>query len=556
MQWSTACPDWESRIVSGQSLITFPPLFPAEAEAALEHFRDFTLVDVAGRPRAGDACRPWVFDFVGAVFGAYDPDSGRRLINNFLLCVSKKNAKSTIAAGIMLAALLRNWRDSAEYLILAPTVEAAGNCYKPARDMVKASEDLDDLFNVQDHIRTITHISTGSTLKVVAADSATVTGKKATGVLVDELWEFGKRPDAEDMLREATGGLASRPEGFVIYLTTQSEEPPAGVFKQRLDYFRAVRDGKVRDPRSLPVIYEFPRPMIEDRRCRDPANFWITNPNLGKSVDEEFLHQKLAEAEHAGEHAVRGFLAKHVNVEAGGALNAGGWPGAEHWEAATDPTITLAGMLSRCEVCTVGIDGGGLDDLLGLTVIGRERGTRRWLSWSRAWAHPIVLQRRKEIATRLRDFAEQGDLVIVSNLGDDLAEAAAVAKQVRDAGLLPEKAGIGLDPAGIGSMVDALAEVDIAGDMLAGIPQGWRLNGAIKASERGLAQGTLVHADQPLMDWCVGNAKIEPRGNAVTITKAAAGKAKIDPLAALFNAAELMARNPVAHSPNVAAMIV
>ncbi|MCE0946766.1 hypothetical protein LU665_28825, partial [Pseudomonas asiatica] len=51
-------------------------------------------------------------------------------------------------------------------------------------------------------------------LKVVAADSATVTGKKATGVFIDELWEFGKQAKSAKMLVEATGGLASRPDAY------------------------------------------------------------------------------------------------------------------------------------------------------------------------------------------------------------------------------------------------------------------------------------------------------------------------------------------------------
>jgi phage terminase large subunit-like protein len=461
--------------------------------------------------------------------------------------VSKKNAKSTIAAAIMLCALILNWRASAELLILSPTKEVADNSYKPIRDMIKADTELEALLKVQDHFRLITHTKTGATLKVVAADSDAVSGKKASFVFVDELHEFGKKPKASNMLLEATGGLTSRPEGFVIYATTQSDEPPAGVFKEKLDYARKVRDGKVLDPRFLAVIYEFPLAMIKAGAHRDLSNAYVTNPNWGKSVDIERITQLHGQAVEGDEGKFKEFLAKHLNVEIGLNLRTDRWAGADFWLDAGAAHVTFDLILKQCEVIVVGIDGGGLDDLLGLTLVGRERSTGRWLSWSHAWAHEIALERRKEIAPALLDFQKQGHLTIVKRPGDDVIAVADIVCQVRDASLLPERNAIGVDAAGITDIVDELVSEgrDIEINQIIAISQGWKLNGAIKTTERKVAGGELVHGSQPLMAWCVGNARIEDRGNAISVTKQASGKAKIDPLMALFNAVSLMALNPV-----------
>jgi phage terminase large subunit-like protein len=544
MEWSTACPDWERRILARESLVPLAPLFPQEAEESLAYLRQLRLKDVGGVPTMGEVCRPWIMDFVAAIFGAYDADTGRRLINEFFLLISKKNGKSTTAAGIMLTALLRNWREEAEFLILAPTVEVANAAFKPAASMVREDEELSALLEVRDYQRMIRHTGTRATLRVIAADAETVAGNKATGVLIDELWLFGKRANADSMLIEATGGLASRPEGFVIYLSTQSDEPPAGVFRSKLQYARDVRDGKVQDRKFLPVLYEFPQALIDDGRYKDKSYFYVTNPNLGASVDVEFIEGKFDKAVQGSE-SLQDVLAKHLNVEIGLNLRSDRWAGADFWEAA-GIALTLDELLERCEVAVIGIDGGGLDDLLGFAVIGRETGTGKWLSWCHAWAHKIVLERRKDVASLLRDFEAAGELTIVEMPGDDVRGVADVVCKVRDAGLLPAKNAIGVDAAGITDIVDALVADDrrIQLDQIVAVSQGWKLNGAIKTSERKVAGKELLHATQALMAWCVGNARIEDRGNAISVTKQASGKAKIDPLMALFDAVSLMALNP------------
>jgi len=541
--WTTACPDWRDRIVTRRSLIP-SPLFADEAAEALAVFKSLRIVDAPGKPTFGEACEPWVFDFVAAIFGAYDAATGRRLIREFFLLISKKNSKSTLAAGIMVTALVRNWRHSAELLLLAPTLEVANNAFQPARDMVREDPELIVLMHIQEHTRTITHRRTSAVLKVVAADAETISGKKAGFVFVDELWVFGKRPKADAMLREATGGLVSRPEGFIIWASTQSDEEPAGVFKAKLTYFRQVRDGQIDDPQSLPVIYEFPEAMIEAEAYLLSANFYITNPNLGRSVDLAWLESELRKVVHATGGEKQTFLAKHLNVEIGLKLANDRWAGADYWEGAADASLTLDEILRRSEVVVAGIDGGGLDDLFGLGVIGRCRDTRDWLAWGRAWAHDDVLVRRKDIASKLQDLAEAGDLVISEDPLAPIREASEILERIYGLGLFPEKYGIGLDPFAISALVDELAERRIAGEILSAVRQGAALAPASWGMEIKLKNRTFRHGGSPLMTWCVGNAKAEVRGGAVLITKQSAGRAKIDPLVALFNAAMLMSRNP------------
>jgi len=547
--WTTALPDWERRIVARESLLPCAPLFPQQAKDGLEYFDALRAVDVGpDMPTMGEICRPWVRDWVASILGAFDGYE-QRLIKEWFLLISKKNGKSTTAGLLMLTVLLLNFRPSAEFGILAPTVEVANNAFKPAADAIRADEELKAMMHVQDHIRTITHLGTRATLQVVAADSDTVAGKKWVGTFIDELWLFGKRANAFKMLEEATGGMASRKEGFVIYASTQSDEEPAGVFKDKLAYARKVRDGEIEDPQFLPVLYEFPKAMVESQAYLDEENFYITNPNMGASVDEAFIRRKMRMVGEAGEESIQVVLAKYLNVQIGQNLSGNRWTGADFWKASADKSLTLDTLLARCDVVVVGLDGGGHDDLYGFTVLGRDDKTGHLLSWSRAWALPIVLERRKEIAPRLLDFKKAGELVIVQRIEEACDEVVALIQKVEQAGKLGaldegKRKAIGVDPAGIKQTLDALNAADYPAEQICAVSQGWRLGSAIKSTELYLSSGTLLHADQELMAWCVGNAKVEPKGNAVLITKQISGSAKIDPLMSLFNCVELMSRSP------------
>ena len=542
--WDTSCPDWQERILSGRTLVPDLPLFEEEAARAVRIFDRLKLPDVIGTPKMADAAGDWFRSIVAALFGAYDVEANRRMIQELFLLVPKKNGKSSYAAAIMVVAMIVNRRPNAEFLLIAPTKEIAGIAYKQASGIIKADPELAKLFHLQAHQKTITHRNTGAELKIKAADTDVITGSKSTGILVDETHVFAKKSNAAEIFVEVRGALTARPDGFMIQITTQSKEPPQGVFKAELATARDVRDGLVKLPR-LAVLYELPQSVAADGGWKDERLWRLVNPNMGRSVDVEFLRNALIVAERDGPDAMALLASQHFNIEVGLALRMDAWAGAQYWQGAVDePLANLDTLLERCEVAVVGIDGGGLDDLFGLAVLGRCRTTRDWLLWSRAWAHQDVFRRRKDISERLRDFVAEGTLTICEDPTQDIREVVAAIVRVRDAGLLPEKHAVGLDPVGVAQIIDALDAVGISGEMLAPVFQGYKLAGSIWGTERKLKDGTLWHGGTALMAWCVGNAKAEQRGNAVLITKQAAGKAKIDPLTAAFNAVALMSRNP------------
>lgn len=552
MAVSLACPDWAERLMSGKSLMPDLPLDRDRANRSVAIFNKLRLPDVIGQPTMGESCGDWQREIVAALFGGFEPESDARFVREVFNLVPKKNNKTTGAAGIMMTALLVNERPRAEFLLIGPTQAVSDTAYSQAVGMIQADPYLIKRFQVREHLKEIIDRTNKAKLKIKTFDTKVLVGVKPVGVLIDELHELGKNPHAAKVLRQIRGGILPFPEGFLVFITTQSDEPPTGVFKEELKKARDIRDGKQAGV-MLPLLYEFPIAMMKDGSWRDPANWWMVTPNRNRSITIESLVTDFAGEEAKGEGAIKLWASQHLNVQIGIAIGGDSWAGAEFWLgnpktdiSNVDRSLTLQQLLRRSEVVVVGIDGGGLDDLLGLAVLGRERDTGRWLLWNHAWAHAIVKERRKDIASKLDELADLRQLTFVVRPGDDVEEVALIVLQVEESGLLAEEDAAGVDSFGVADIEKALTDEErgIEKDRIVGIPQGWQLNGAIKTTERALAGGTLVHSGQELMNWAVENAKVEPRGNAISITKQVSGSAKIDPLMATFNAVVLMGRNP------------
>lgn len=556
MAFDFVCSDWAEKLARGETPIADLPLDMAKAERAVGIFNKLRLPDVIGQPELREAAGEWMRDIVRAAFGSMSTSPAGpevRQVGEIFILVPKKNSKTTSAAAIALTFLLLNKRRNADMLIIGPTQKISEVAFEQARGMIEADPDgfLQKRFHVQGgNIKTIRDRTTNARLMVRTFGMDVLTGVKPIFALIDEIHILGSVPYAADVIRQIRGGMMPFPESLLVMITTQSDHPPEGVFRTELQYARGVRDGKITERvKTLPVLYEFPEAIqiSKDKAWLNPDLWHMVTPNLDRSITLDALLDGYARAKEDGTGEIIAWATQHLNVEVGLALHSNRWIGADFWQAAKDALpVTLESIRERCDVAVVGIDGGGADDLLGLSVIGRCRETMAWLAWFHAWAHPTVLERRKEIVPVLRDFEAAGDLTICDWPTQDFEELTQMIGALNDDGLLPAEAAIGLDPAGVAALVDELTLAGIAQGQMVAVGQGYRLSSAIWGMERKLMDGTFRHGGQPMMAWVLGNARAEQKGNAVLITKETAGKAKIDPLMAGFNAFMLMARNPQA----------
>lgn len=542
-----ACPDWWDRLRRGEPPMAEVPVNAARAAKARAFFNRLRLPDVPGTPTMAEACGEWFGELLAVFLASEDPGTGQRLVWELLCMVPKKNSKTTYVAGMGLTALYLEEAPNRQMLVVGPSQNISERLFDQAQGMIRLDERLKAIFQVQDHLKSITRRQTGTALDVKTFDTSIVTGEIPVMTFIDELHELGKRNAAAKVMQQIRGGGITKTRGQLLMITTQSDEPPAGIWRTELDKARAIRDGKAGPaPIMLPVLYEFPAALQrKEEWWQRPANWRFVLPNLDRSIDPQALLDDWVNNGQSTKEAKQIWASQHLNIEIGVGLSAG-WLGARYWDRCEEPGLTLETLIARSEVAVMGVDGGGLDDLFAASVIGRCRETKRLLHWVRAWAHPDVLEQRKEIAPRLRNFEEQGDLVLLED-GDptgDVRGVAEIAARLLEAGLFPADGAIGVDTTNLAAIQHQLFKVGISYEQLVVIGQDWRLSPAIWGMERMLKQGSFRHAGQPLMAWSVGNGRPEQKGSAIRMTKEIAGKAKIDPLVATFDAMMLMLRDP------------
>ena len=260
----------------------------------------------------------WQKAIVANLFGWYRQDSlGRRArrYNKALIYVPRKNGKTPLVAAIHNAMLFDSLEPEIGQInnLAASSRDAATKLYRHIVGMINNEPEMAKRCEQYATTRSITRADNTVT-KVIPADEKTAHGDNPYFQAIDELHT---QPDPR-LYEALTTAMASanRINQLLIMMTTADYDRPS-VCNAEYNYACKVRDGIVRDPNYLPVIYEA---MHRDDQGRGVEDDWTredswykANPNLNVSVSIDYLRAAFRKAREDPAYE-NSFKRLHLNV--------------------------------------------------------------------------------------------------------------------------------------------------------------------------------------------------------------------------------------------------
>lgn len=334
----------------------------AAGRAAVRFFHD-TLTHVKGaKARKPFALEPWEVALVANIYGWKDSDGSRRY-REVLVYIPRKNGKTPLAAGMILLSLFHDGEPGAEIYGAADKYARACHVFAHARGMVRNCPELDErcqifkgqakAIQLNDDKRNVDDLSV---YLPISAETTEGHGQNTHVAVVDELH---LQPDRElvDSLRTATAS-EDRRQPLIVYLTTADYMHPS-ICNEIYTYACQVRDGIVKEPAFLPMIYE----ASGKDDWTDEAVWERVNPNLDVSVSRDYLRRECKRAIDAPAHE-NVFKRLHLNIRTEQDVR---WLPMEKWDACGEADVDPEALKGR--KCWGGLDLAATSDTTALALL-------------------------------------------------------------------------------------------------------------------------------------------------------------------------------------------
>ena len=218
------------------------------------------------------------------IFGFVD-DNDLRQYNEVLIIEGRKNGKTTECAAVELDMLVNDKEGSPQIYNVATAMDQAKLGFNAAHKMIKQSPMLSK--HIRKRAADLYFGHNMGFIKALAANVSSLDGLDTHCAIIDELSAIKNR-DLYDLIKQSMGAR-SQPLLFTISTNGFVRD---GVFDAQYQYADDVMNGKAKNPKFLPFIYE-----LDDPSEWDQEECWIkANPALGQTKSNAYLREMVQKA--------------------------------------------------------------------------------------------------------------------------------------------------------------------------------------------------------------------------------------------------------------------
>lgn len=462
---------------------------PAAAEKAITFFLLLRHYKGEWGPRPGHpigdmiVLEPWQMFIVGALFGWKRADGTRRFRSVYVE-VAKKNGKTLLAAGIAILLAFFDGEAGAEVYSGATKRDQAKLSWTDAATMIRRNPGLKG--RIQINAGSLSDITTASFFKPLGQDSDTDQGINVHGAIIDELHVHVDRT----LLDNLETAASARRQPVIFKITTAGVKRESVWAEERADAV-AVIEGRATDDSMLALIYT----LDEGDDPFDEAVWPKSNPNLGVSVNVDFLRQQAEKAKRSPG-ALAAFLRFRVNVPTAVSTRA---IDIDEWDkGSAEPIIPDGAAVDG------GLDLASVQDLTALLLVHRD-GDGYLNVEAHFWCpEDGIAQRSRVDGVPYADWVRDGYLVATPG---NVTDYAYIESEYGDVASRLDVGEVGYDRWNASQLVTNLqaagATMVAISQTHAGLAAGWR------ELEKAILEHKIRHGGHPILRWMAGNVEVE-----------------------------------------------
>lgn len=284
---------------------------------------------------------PWQKFIIGSLFGWVRKDNGLRRYKKAYIEMARKNAKTTLMAGIAIGMLAIDGEVGAQVYSAATKEAQARIVVNDAAKIIKSSplilNESDPFFKVYENrneAQRIICLPTNSFMTALGRDSDSQDGLDISCGIIDEYHAH----KSDDLKQVIESGMGARKQPLLCIITTAGFDKISPCFSYR-KMITEILIGEKKDDNTFGIIY-----TLDDEDDWQNSDVWIkSNPNLGVSVKLDFLKSELVDALNQPSKQTA-FLTKNLNLWVDAPTT---WIGSDIWDACAEPK-TLEQLSGDC----------------------------------------------------------------------------------------------------------------------------------------------------------------------------------------------------------------